>query len=81
MSKDWTEHFFINSQTLWEFFDTEVRDLELWAENPESKNGTVAAMIFAKRETLGRMMDFVRDHEDSLGRITERWRLTEREDD
>lgn len=78
MSKEWRERFYISSQSLWDFFDVEVRDLELSAENPEGKNDTVAAMLYAKREMLNAMMDYLREHEDSLGKIAERWGLEEK---
>lgn len=70
MSKDWTEHEYVNSQDAWEFIDLQIARIELQQEEGFITSSEACKLIlFGKKEMLDAFSIFIHEHSKRLKEI------------
>lgn len=70
MSRHWSEHKYLNAQSLWEFIDEQSMRMDILSQHDSVESSELCKlMLLGRREMLDTICTFLSDHEVSLGEL------------
>lgn len=81
MSRDWHEHKYCSVENLWHWVDQQVEQIEsALDEAKHAQCESYKMTLFARKEMVSKIADWIIENETTLGSLAERWGLREKEE-